>query len=201
MRERVSVDRCARVGASVPVRSGVVLIATLLVGIVFTGTAQAAPGGLDPTFSGDGKQTTDFGHGADAAGGMALAPHGKIVAVGQTGTGGYNWALARYNPNGTLDPTFSGDGRQTTDFGGWDHANAVAIQDDGKIVVVGDGSQLFVGEGFALARYNPDGSLDTTFSEDGMQMSTLAGDAAYGVAIQPDGRIVVVGSGSYSPDF
>src|SRR5215204_1986697 len=196
MRERVSVDRCARVGASVPVRSGVVLIATLLVGIVFTGTAQAAPGGLDPTFSGDGKQTTDFGHGADAAGGMALAPHGKIVAVGQTGTGGYNWALARYNPPGALDPTFSGDGKQTTDFGGEpgiDVATAVAMQTDGKIVAVGRGGP---GGSFALARYKPNGSLDPTFSGDG-KLTTNFGqfsDVAEGVVIQPNGKIVAVGS-------
>src|SRR5215204_6359414 len=197
MRERVSVDRCARVGASVPVRSGVVLIATLLVGIVFTGTAQAAPGGLDPTFSGDGKQTTDFGHGADAAGGMALAPHGKIVAVGQTGTGGYNWALARYNPNGALDPTFSGDGKQTTDFGGEpgiDVATAVAMQTDGKIVAVGRGGP----EGdFALARYKSNGSLDPTFSGDGKQTTGFGGYAS-AVAIQSNGKIVVAGNGGGS---
>ena len=174
-----------------------VLIATLLVGIVFTGTAQAAPGGLDPTFSGDGKQTTDFGHGADAAGGMALAPHGKIVAVGQTGTGGYNWALARYNPNGALDPTFSGDGKQTTDFGGEpgiDVATAVAMQTDGKIVAVGRGGP----EGdFALARYKSNGSLDPTFSGDGKQTTGFGGYAS-AVAIQSNGKIVVAGNGGGS---
>ena len=63
---------------------------------------------------------------------------------------------------GDLDASFSGDGKQTTDFGDWDHGPAVAIQADGKIVVAG-GS----GANFALARYNADGSLDTAFSGDG----------------------------------
>src|SRR5829696_9041667 len=185
MRERVSVDRCARVGASVPVRSGVVLIATLLVGIVFTGTAQAAPGGLDPTFSGDGKQTTDFGGepGIDVATAVAMQTDGKIVAVGRGGPEG-DFALARYNPNGSLDPTFSGDGQQTTGFGGY--ASAVAIQSNGKIVVAGNG-----GGSFALARYKPNGSLDPTFSGDG-KLTTNFGqfsDVAEGVVFQPNAKI------------
>ena len=182
-----------------------VLIATLLVGIVFTGTAQAAPGGLDPTFSGDGKQTTDFGHGADAAGGMALAPHGKIVAVGQTGTGGYNWALARYNPNGALDPTFSGDGKQTTDFGGGsDGASGVALQGDGEIVAAGCACPDDVNaRDFALARYKPNGALDPTFSGDGKQTTDFGAseDRANGVAVQGDGKIVAVGRGGPKGDF
>ena len=75
------------------------------------------------------------------------------------------FALARYNPNGSLDPSFSGDGKQTTDFGSAGGANGVALQADGGIVVVGNG-----GNGdFALARYNPNGSLDPSFSGDGKQ--------------------------------
>ena len=85
-------------------------------------------------------------------------------------TGG-DFALARYNPNGSLDTTFSGDGKQTTDFGGLDEANAVALQADGKIVVVGREG----GNDFALARYNPNGSLDTSFSGDGKQTTDFGG--------------------------
>ena len=107
-----------------------------------------------------------------------------------------DFALARYNPNGSLDTSFSGDGKLTTDFGGPRRATGVAIQPDGKIVVgrlAGGGAS---GD-FALARYNPNGSLDTSFSGDGKQTTDFGGadDGATGVAIQPDGKIVAVGSG------
>ena len=67
-------------------------------------------------------------------------------ACGNTG----DFALARYNPNGTLDPSFSGDGKQTTNFAVHDRANGVALQANGKIVAVGSGGP---GGDFALARY------------------------------------------------
>ncbi len=145
-----------------------------------------ADGSLDTSFSGDGRQTTDFA-GADGANGVAIQANGKIVAVGQ---GAVGFALARYNPNGSLDTSFSGDGRQTTDFGGSDAAHGVAIQADGKIVAVGWGRPA----GLALARYNPNGSLDTSFSGDGKQ-TTAGFGSANGVAIQANGKIVAVGRG------
>jgi uncharacterized delta-60 repeat protein len=167
-----------------PLRTGAVLVAAVVIG-VFPAGAQAAPGDLDLTFSGDGKQRTDFGFGDSRAAAIARQPDGKIVAVGADRG---DLALARYNPNGSLDTSFSGDGKQTTDFGGCcDGANGVALQDDGKIVVVGGG-------GFALARYNPNGSLDTSFSGDGKQTTSFtAVDVANGVTIQGDGKIVAVG--------
>ncbi len=64
---------------------------------------------------------------------MALQGDGKIVAVGRAARAG-DFALARYNPNGSLDTSFSGDGKQATDFGGNDGATGVEIQGDGKIV-------------------------------------------------------------------
>ena len=98
--------------------------------IVVVGTSATGSGGdfalarynpngsLDTSFSGDGKQTTDFGGVGDGATGVALQADGKIVAVGSSRSGGGDFALARYNPNGSLDTSFSGDGKQTTDFGG-----------------------------------------------------------------------------------
>jgi uncharacterized delta-60 repeat protein len=173
-------------------RSAAALVAALLVGLVVSAAAQAAPGDLDPTFSGDGMQTTDFG-GGDLASGVVLQGDGKIVAVGQSGAGGYDFAVARYNPNGLLDTSFSGDGKQTTDFGGEfgiDVATAVALAPDGKIVAVGRGP----GEDFALARYRPNGSLDPTFSGDGKQTTNFgSGDEATAVKVQSNGKIVVAG--------
>ena len=108
-------------------------------------------GSLDTSFSGDGKQTTDFSSGpATQANDVAIQANGRIVAVGVAGGGatGDDFGLARYNPNGSLDTSFSGDGRKRTSFGGFDSANGVALQGDGRIVAVGAGN----GE-FALARY------------------------------------------------
>ena len=111
-------------------------------------------GSLDPSFSGDGLQTTDFLFGTpDLANDVAIQANGRIVAVGVAGGGvdtGRDFALARYNTNGSLDTSFSGDGRKRTSFSvsGFDGANGVALQGDGRIVAVGDGN----GE-FALARF------------------------------------------------
>ena len=160
---------------------------------LFSAGAQAAPGDLDLTFSGDGKQRTDFGSASRRQRAVARQPDGKIVAVGTVaGYGANDFALARYNPDGTLDPSFSGDGRQTTDFGPSDEAFGVAIQGDGKIVAVGSTGPA--GGNFALARYNPNGSLDTSFSGDGKQTTDFGGRRpASGVALQGDGKIVAVG--------
>ena len=148
-------------------------------------------GSLDTSFSGDGKQTTDFG-GSDA-GERGGAPGRRQDRRGRRGGAGGDFALARYNPNGSLDTSFSGDGKQTTDFGGFDGANGVALQGDGKIVAVGVGG---ASDDFALARYNPNGSLDTSFSGDGKQTTDFGGsDQANGVALQGDGKIVAVGVG------
>ncbi len=153
-------------------------------------------GSLDPSFSGDGKLTTNFA-GNEGAGAVAVQADGKLVVVGAGG----DFALARYNPDGSLDTTFSGDGQQTTDFGALDGANGVAIQGDGKIVVAGRGA---FGGDFALARYNPNGTLDTTFSGDGKQTTAfVTNDGANDVALQPNGKIVVVGfaGGAGRPSF
>ena len=175
-----------------PLRSAAALVTALMVGLVFSAAGARAPlGDLDLTFSGDGKQRTDFGFGSGAtegASGVALQPDGKTVAVGKI-PGAF--ALARYNPNGSLDTSFSGDGKQTTSFGTGccERANAVALQPNGKIVAVGRDEY----GGWALARYNPGGSLDPSFSGDGKQTVNLCCGEAKGVALQANGKIVVVG--------
>ncbi len=161
-------------------------VVLLLLAAAVAAPAQAAAGDLDPTFSGDGKQISDFGAGASGAAAAVRQGDGKIVAVGAADG---NFLVARYNLDGSLDPSFSGDGRVQTNFTGSEDARDVALQGN-KIVVVGsDGS----GD-FALARYNPDGSLDTNFSGDGKQRTNFGGgDAASRVVLQGDGKIVAVG--------
>ncbi|MDX6583426.1 MAG: hypothetical protein QOI10_2610 [Solirubrobacterales bacterium] len=149
-----------------------------------------ANGTLDPSFDGDGKLTTDLGA-TDSANAVAVQSDNNIVAAGTNGT---DFALTRYSAlDGALDTSFSGDGKQITDLGGTDIANAVAIQPgDGNIVAVGTN-----GADFALARYSTaNGALDTSFSGDGMQITDLGGtDIANAVAIQPaDGNIVAAGT-------
>jgi uncharacterized delta-60 repeat protein len=155
-----------------------------------------ADGSLDATFSHDGMKTTDFG-GADSAYRVAIQADGKIVVVGVAHGG--DFGVARYNADGTLDTTFSGNGLKTTNFGGFDYADGVAIQADEKIVVGGSAAL-----DFAVARYNAHGTLDPSFSGDGKQTTDLGGyDDGGSLAIQPDGGIVLVGEGTVdgNPDF
>jgi uncharacterized delta-60 repeat protein len=155
-------------------------------------------GSLDPTFSDDGKQLTDFSAGNDEANAVALDGD-KILVAGHSEN---NFAIARYNANGTLDNSFSGDGMETTVIGSSSWGNGVAVQANGKIVV--GGAARDDGTSFAVARYNDDGSLDLTFDDDGIQTTqtnpSIHGDEDYGhaVAIQADQKIVVAGeSGSH----
>lgn len=177
------------------------LVGTAFLLVLTAIPGSANPGTLDPTFDGDGRVTTDFGL-RDSAGDVVIQGDGKIVAAGfGNGPGEFDFAVARYNTDGSLDTGWGGDGTVTTDFNtsddrGW----AVALQSDGKIVVAG---QTFVARSvggsdldFALVRYNTDGSLDTGFSGDGKLNVDLGGsesDAALDVAIQSDGDIVAAG--------
>src|SRR5205823_15061950 len=104
----------------------------------------------------------------------------------------FHFALARYNRDGSLDESFGSGGKVLTDigpFGGT--AQALAIEPNGKIVAAGDNIS-----GFALVRYNADGSLDSTFGSDGKVFTDLGyGSSAWSVAIEPNGKIVAAGEG------
>jgi uncharacterized delta-60 repeat protein len=162
-----------------------------------------ADGSPDVSFGIEGRVSTGFGPGEDGAEAVAIQPDGKIVAAGRTfadaGAGSQNFALARYDVDGALDPTFGTGGRVTTDFGSYrDKGNAIAIAGDGKIVVAGLTNAD--NEDFALARYNPDGSPDDSFGTGGKVITAFSFgsmDEAYGVAIQPDGKIVAAGKSGY----
>ncbi|HET9492820.1 MAG TPA: S-layer homology domain-containing protein, partial [Chloroflexia bacterium] len=155
-------------------------------------------GSIDNTFDGDGIVTTDFFGNTDEAHAVALQA-GKIVVAGYAQVNGFNYdfALARYNPNGSLDTTFSGDGKATVDiFGGDDGAFAMALQPDGQIVAAGGAFYEPSSYNFAVARLLSNGDLDTGFGVGGIKVEDLGGggiDNANAVAIQPDGRIVLAG--------
>jgi uncharacterized delta-60 repeat protein len=172
-------------------------------GDVFALARYRPHGGLDRTFGGDGRVTTDIDTGTfDSAFAVALQPNRKIVVAGSSGSGGdtgANFALARYRQNGALDRSFGGDGVVITQFRRHvsDEATAVAIQSDGRIVAAGHSGSSF--PEFALARYRPRGRLDRTFGKDGKVTTSFEPDSAWatGVAVEEGGAILTAGfSGS-----
>jgi len=159
-------------------------------------------GSLDTSFDIDGKLITAFG-GQGLS--IALQTDGKVLVSGFSYnsylSGNADFALARYNIDGSLDTTFSGDGKLTTNFGvGFNVSTGVTLQSDGKILVVGTSGS---GSAFALARYNLDGNLDTSFDGDGMLTTGLGSNAsASSVVLQSDGKILVAGTvGSNNSDI
>jgi len=164
-------------------------------------------GNTAPTFTtiGEtGKLTTDFGGSNDVGRSVTVQTDGDILVAGSSSGyyEGTDFALARYNADGTLDASFAGDGTLTTDFGGSDTGWSVTVQTDGDILVAGSSSSGYYYEGadFALARYNADGALDTSFADGGTLTTDFGGADDFGrsITVQTDGNIVVAGSsGSY----
>ena len=136
-------------------------------------------GSVVARYNGDGTLDTSFGEGGRAvfdATGLALQPDGKILAAG---TNGNALQLVRLNPNGTPDTSLDGDGSVITPLGTLATGRAVALQPDGKILVAGT-SSIGANADFGLVRYNPDGSLDTTFDTDGVVTTDFGGTRGRG---------------------
>lgn len=165
------------------------IFATILVSSSF---AFALPGDLDTTFGVSGGYViSDFlaAQVDEKANDVAVQTDGKIVIVGSryAAPNSNDYLVVRYNADGTLDTTFSGDGIFLLHNSNSDILNAVAIQTDGKIVAVGQSNSL--SEAYAI-RLNTNGTLDTTFSGDGIFEITSAG-IALSVALQTDSKIVI----------
>lgn len=151
---------------------------------------------LDSTFSGDGFVATDISTHYDASMDLAIDSSWQIVIAGTTGTGNdYDFALLRYSSTGVLDGAFGTAGKVLTSFGPkTDWAYGVELQPDGRILAAGS-ALILQQDDVALARYNTDGSLDTTFSDDGLVTIGLNSfDGAYAVGIRPNGRILSGGT-------
>lgn len=152
-------------------------------------------GSLDTTFDTDGIVTTPIGTSSDYAYSVHQQSDGKIVVAGYVSNGADNdFALARYNTDGSLDSSFDGDGKVITTGTSEDLAFSSAIQSDGKIVVAGYTNNT--SNDFMLARYNTDGSLDTSFDSDGIVVTPIgnSSDIAFSVAIQSDNKIIAAGN-------
>ncbi len=150
-------------------------------------------GSLDASFNGTGIVITQ---GSGVASSLAIQADGKIVSAGGSQN---SFAVFRYNPNGSLDTSFNGTGIVITPVGNSSSASDLAIQSDGKIVVVGESRIVtddFRTGDFAVVRYNPNGSPDTSFGGTGKVIISVGNSYEFvsSVAIQSNGKIVVAGT-------
>ena len=183
------------------------VLVPLAVALLFiAGSAEGAPGALDASFGQGGTVVTFLSTEGSAAHALVLQADGKLVAVGfntppETPNSYRQIALVRYDRDGSLDTSFGSDGVVETSIeGGYAEANAAVLQPDGKIVVAGDYQMAAGGSEFALARYTSDGSLDPSFGTDGIVRTQVedVSSKAFGVALQPDGKIVAGGEATSS---
>jgi uncharacterized delta-60 repeat protein len=166
-------------------------------------------GALDVSFGRDGQVTTDVGGKGDKVEVLLALPSGQTLVAGYALTRyirrccnpDTDFAIVRYNTNGTLHRTFGDDGRVLTDFRNGDGVDALVVQPDGKILA-GGWSYTANGEhlAFALARYDNDGSLDESFGEDGMVLTEIGGASLRALSLQPDGKILAAGAGCCTED-
>ncbi|WP_273703716.1 calcium-binding protein [Candidatus Accumulibacter vicinus] len=163
----------------------------------FTLYRYNADGSLDNTFNGTGKVTTAVGPYYDSACGVRVLQDGKIVVGGFSSQGLIDFAIVRYNADGSLDTSFGGDGVVTTDINTWwDQAYAMTVQADGKIILGGMASGVPSNfQSFALVRYNVDGTLDTSFNGSGKVMTSIGYEtqSLNAVKVQADGKILAAG--------
>jgi uncharacterized delta-60 repeat protein len=190
---------------------------TILVGIVAAGVlvaaAAAAPGKLDPGFGNRGIVVTATAPdaGEDAQNGLAVQRDGRIVVGGSSdmgaAAGGHQWRISRYTRVGDLDSSFGTGGTVTTSMssaGDFDeHVWNLTLDRDGKIVAAGDAVTATGGFDVALARFNADGTLDTSFGMAGKVITAVGPDTrrdrAHDVAVLDDGKIVVAGFADMGP--
>jgi uncharacterized delta-60 repeat protein len=197
--------------AGADVANGVVITpgdGIVAAGSAFTGVGSdfalarySSTGVLDSAFDGDGKVTTDFVGAADAAAAIEIDAQGKYVVGGSAynGTNKDEFALARYDAAGALDPSFDADGRVVTT--GNDQGRDLAIDASGRIILAGS---AFTGAtlDFSIMRFNTDGSRDATFGKRGRVVTPIGtgSDAAEAVAIDAEGTIVAAGSAKFGED-
>jgi uncharacterized delta-60 repeat protein len=173
------------------------LIALAIFSLHITNSVFAAAGDLDLTFSSDGIALNQFGDGDDAIADIAILADGAIIAAGTSGLNSNSQiVLAKYKSDGSLDLSFGTNGKVTTRNIRNLAAESVAIQSDGKILVGGNVRPNGSNGSFVVIRYNPDGSLDSTFGNAGIVRTAISNvnlDGGF-IAIQPDGNIILAGN-------
>ena len=174
-------------------------ITALFLALAACSFSDTQPGSLDPDFDATGAAITNITEESDRAHAMVVQADGKIVLAGQSGSAFANapsdFALVRYQIDGSLDPSFGSNGIVQTNLGIVDGATTMALQPDGKILVGGTSTGITSTNTFALVRYNQDGTIDGSFNtvnSDGV----FSGPIGFmrNIALQSDGKIVAVGS-------
>lgn len=155
-------------------------------------------GVLDTTFgTAAGVTLTNLGPGADVANALALQPDGRLVLAGSAANGlGDDWGVARYGFRGRPDATFDGDGMLILAFTDAAEEATGVVPWGARLVLAGRAQGVTTGDDLTIVRLKSGGALDTTFGGDGVVRvdgGSAATDAAHAVAIQPNGKIVVVG--------
>ena len=183
-------------------RTARMLFATALAtgaALIGASAVLAAPGDLDTTFSGDGVASTYFGAQGGVVNDIAIDAQGRIIAAGYgiKHQHDVDVTLARYLPDGSPDPSFSGDGKLRAHFPFTNMAQGVAVDSQGRIVVAGTVGTAYCcsgGGGFFFARFLPNGRFDRSFSGDGRRKVAFGNmSGATDVALDHKGRIVAAG--------
>lgn len=168
-------------------------LALLGSGVVMATFASAALG----AFGTGGKTVVNVG-GVNSANNVTVAKDGTVIGAGSAipGAGGFDFAVVRLTSGGTPDSTFAGDGKQTTDIGGFDGGDAVVVQKDGAIVVGGSSDAVDDQRRATIVRYEEDGDPDPTYSQDGIAIYPFGGRSSgiRDIALQKDGKAVIAGS-------
>jgi uncharacterized delta-60 repeat protein len=165
-------------------------------------TRYNVDGSLDSKFGMSGIVIDNFVYKANA---LLLQPDGKIIVGGfrvLTKFGGYDFALIRFNTDGTKDSTFGKDGNVSTHLGSDGIINAISIQHDGKIIAIGYTTLGNSIDTLAIVRYNTNGSFDSSFGVNGVVMNSLPySSEPQAAAIQSDGKIVIAGDNALDATF
>lgn len=164
-------------------------------------TIFSQAGMLDPDFGEDGIVTRSIGPYNDEANAMTIQPDGKIIIAGFSSSGtDTDFALARFNSDGTIDYSFGVDGYSILNLGYfYEIITDIALQTDGKIIVGGD-THNDANYDFAIVRFNTNGIIDSTFGVDGIQSVDFGSeDGIRGIVIQEDDKIIAVGSALNGP--
>jgi len=170
----------------------VIASAILFVSVTLPQAMPSHDGTLDATFGAAGKVRTDFSGHSESLNALAIQADGKIITVGYTNDPSGPIILVRYNRDGSIDASFGSGGKVISKASQFEGASTIALLPDGKILV--GGGARGVGQDFAVARFNGDGSLDTAFGNGGAVVTDVGGaDFADIMKVQPDGKILVAG--------
>jgi uncharacterized delta-60 repeat protein len=179
--------------------AGPALTSVLGPAVCFYISRLSPSGTFDSTFNNTGKRLSEFGSFTSGHVKIGLQPDGKIIAAGPGGDGGsnYDFAVQRFNSNGSFDGLFGTAGRVYTNFNGNDIPKTLTMLPDGRFIVGGSSEESDF-DAVMLVRYMPNGTKDSTFGFGGfvVQDVTQGADVVESIAVQPNGKTVVVGRGS-----